>query len=434
MNTITIDCGASFVKGALFRDDKKIKVLQRKSPSCSCSPLKSVRQIVQIRELVRDLIVELSEDRAEYYLCISNEMHGFILADGRANPVVDYISWQNDLGDMNLRNSLDAAEFIKRSGMPLRGGLPSSNLSYLITGGFLKDYKELHFYTLGDYLIRYLSGINPTVSRSNAAATGLYDIVSDVWNDKLIDFIGADYIIFPNLSDEEICFDMSGCTYHTFPAIGDQQAALLGAGLKETDTLSFNLGTGAQVSRVSDKIELSDLWQVRPFFNNKYLITIPHIPSGRALNVFAGFVESILDTLGYEYTEESVWSGIVDSVKRQQTSNLKIDLGFFENAINSSTKGAVTNIDEHDLTMDNLFYAVVSQMADNFCTVADRIAVDRTGIRKLMFSGGIAQRFDSIRKCISDHFPDCEVLTAQGDTLEGLCNYCNMLISKTVKG
>ncbi len=434
MNTITVDCGASFVKGALFKDREKCKTISKKAPGYSKSPLNGVCHILQLREIIRDLIVELSEEKGDYRLCISNEMHGFILTDDNSNPITDYISWQIDLGDEKLRQSKEIEECIKKSGMPLRGSLPSCNLSYLVTCGYLQEYSNIMFYTLGDYIIKYLSSSEPFASRSNAAATGLYDIVSDSWNDELIHFIGAEKITFPTISSRDFCFEIDEHVYHVYPAIGDQQAALLGAGLTDQDILSFNLGTGAQVSRITDKISISPLWQIRPFFNNKYLITVPHVPSGRALNVYVRFIRSILDTYGFEYTDEIIWRGIMDAVNKQKDSELKIDMGFFENAVNSSIKGSIEDIDEFDFSMEALFGAVIKQLADNCCMVADRIVPDKKDITKILFSGGIANKFDVVRKRIEEYFPNNIVLNAKGDTLEGLCIYGEMMADENMKG
>ena len=93
MNTITIDCGASFVKGALFKDDKIVKECSQKSPSVHRNePLSEPIQITGIFGVVLKLIDELSDGLDSFHLCFSNEMHGFILCDAKLNPIIDFIT------------------------------------------------------------------------------------------------------------------------------------------------------------------------------------------------------------------------------------------------------------------------------------------------------------------------------------------------------
>jgi len=140
--------------------------------------------------------------------------------------------------------------------------------------------------TLGDYILKALSSKQPVCHPSNAAATGFYDLRKNNWNLNIIRNAGAADISFPEIGTEESVFRLEHVWLHALPAIGDQQAALLGAGLKDKRTLSFNLGTGAQVSRLVSDAACSCRYQIRPYFYNYYLKTLPHIPSGRALNVY----------------------------------------------------------------------------------------------------------------------------------------------------
>ena len=86
MNFITIDCGASFVKAALFNSEGE---LVRKT--VSQSPFGN-NQISSLTLLVQDIFSELlQEASSSVCLCVSNEMHGFLLAKADGTPVTDYM-------------------------------------------------------------------------------------------------------------------------------------------------------------------------------------------------------------------------------------------------------------------------------------------------------------------------------------------------------
>ena len=202
MNFITLDCGASFVKAALFNDNGEIvnRVVKQ-------SPF-GKNQIATLTSLVREIFESLLEKSdSEICLCISNEMHGFVLADAGGTPVTDYISWQKEYGRVSLPNGsacdiLSDSEYrdeIFHTGMPLRGGLPSVNLLYLRETGQLNFDEQIYFYTLGDYLIRVLADAQPNCHLTNAAATGLVDLEKKSWNEKLLKVVPPAQIIFPQI-------------------------------------------------------------------------------------------------------------------------------------------------------------------------------------------------------------------------------------------
>ena len=226
------------------------------------------------------------------------------------------------------------------------------------------------------------------------------------------------------LGIKPISFEFEGKCINAFPAIGDQQAALLGAGFSRDKDISFNLGTGAQVSVLTDVLELSNDYQIRPYFNNMYLKTIPHIPSGRALNVFFRFIKSILNTFDKDIDDELIWNVILESAwNAKSDSGLDIDLSFFENAVTDHLIGAITNISEYSLTMDNFWASVFNKAASNCIEVANRIIRDKLLYDRLVFSGGIARKNNFIRDKIIEYYPNADYIVAENETLYGLYKY-----------
>lgn len=432
MNTIAIDCGASFLKGALFQNNVIVKRAQRQSPAVHGAEglLKPV-QIDLLMPMVKDIIFDLASDIDEFTLCLSNEMHGFILANQEGSPYTDYISWQKEFGNevidgkssVDILKQEDFVEDILKSGMPLRGGLPSSNMLYLKRSGALSD-KPLFFYTLGDYIVRQLSGKEPLCHPTNAAATGLYDLLKGQWNSHLIETVSVINVHFPPIGITPINFIFEGHQVVCLPALGDQQAALFGAGFENEDDLSFNLGTGAQVSRLIKSIELSNNYQTRPFFNGYYLKSIPHLPSGRALNVFIRFFKDVLQVFGAAKNDADIWNCLLNEERKCSHSDLKVDLSFFQTPLTDHGVGSIDNIGENELTVGKLMKAVISQMVFNFIEIAERIEPDNAKIKRLVFSGGVARRIGSLRDGIISHYDkSIPVVVSEYETLVGLNKY-----------
>ncbi len=431
MNTIAVDCGASFIKGALFSGGEMQTCIRQAAPPEIKRDIFRTEKISALVGIVREMLQKLSEGLTEATLCISNEMHGFLLAYPDGRPYTGYLSWQTELlAAAEARAAIAAqlgeeqtAEAIRCSGMPLRSGLPVSNLVLLAGEHALPAGVPLHFYTLGDYLIRVVTGIEPYCHPTNAAATGFYDLLHSQWNTAYFRAAanGAEIILPPVRTDTQTV-QLGGVTLHIKPAVGDQQAALLGSGLLDASALSFNMGTGAQVSRITAIPETGD-FQLRPYFYGKYIKTIPHIPSGRALNVLFRFLRDVSVAIRQDVTDAEIWDMIGRAEERAagSISPLSCDLSFFENAVTDHTSGSITGIGEFDLTLDHLVGSVFHQMADNFISVAKRLlSGDEQPPEMLLFSGGIANRWHHLRTQIADGLGlGVPVTVSEHDTLHG---------------
>ncbi|MBQ7497906.1 MAG: hypothetical protein IJU00_08765 [Selenomonas sp.] len=441
MHTICLDCGASFLKGALLKDGKILRQVQRPAPHVTETEILVPRQVEKLVKLARDIISLLAKGLDEATLAIANEMHGFLLAWKDGSPCTDYISWQKEFGRLEVAGE-SAVRFLGQeifrdavcsTGMPLRAGLPSSNLLYLKKRGVLPQKEEVYFFVLGDYLLYRLSGSMPVCHPSNAAATGLYDLTTDKWQKQLVDAVTTDGVILPEVhagaSFTEFTFE--GTKITAVPTLGDQQASLCGAGLSFLGEISFNLGTGAQVSTLLPAGDLSELfadrkYQIRPYLEGRYIKTIPHLPSGRALNVYFRFVKSILEGCGYAREDEDIWKDILDAAAKAESGDLAVDLSFFENPVTNQVMGSIKNISEKNLVFGGLFASVFRQMGNNFLWAAGELGIGTP--RKIIFSGGVARKIKQLRGYIENGMGcGTETYVAKNEAMYGLCKYAQMM-------
>lgn len=435
MNTIAIDCGASFIKAALIQKGIIVKRKSFQSPPVhnSKNSILFPDYINSLIPEIKKIIIELAGNEKEILLCISNEMHGFILAYSDAAPFTDYISWQKEYGSISI-NGISSVDILRNqkysesvfySGMPLRAGLPTCNLLYLSRSGLIDNAKgTLYFYTMGDYILKCLSGKDPLCHITNAAASGFMDLRTKNWNPNLIEASRAENIIFPKIGTGKLEFRFKDILVHAVSAVGDQQAALLGSGLNNDNSLSFNLGTGAQVSEITSELKCSADYQIRPYFYGKYLKTIPHLPSGRALNVYLRFFKDLLQKANVEADDDYVWNILINSEAESDNNDLSVDLSFFENPITNNIYGNIVNISEYNFNTSNLMHSVFHQMASNFLWAANVIEPDKEKINTLIFSGGIARKIETIRKIILNYYNNkTDIIIACDETLLGLYKY-----------
>lgn len=436
MNTIAIDCGASFIKAALIENEIIVKQTEKASPNLGAEfDYTNPVLIEQIVSNVADVIRELATGE-ECFVCISNEMHGFILANSDGTPYTDYISWQKEYGGISIdgKSSADILlserykNDIKKSGLFYRNGLPISNLLYLKRMNKLENGR-LYFYTLGDYVLKRVFGIEPLCHVSNASATGIYDLIAGSWNEHILDLYGPE-IVFPRIGNEVVGAVFEGIKYSILPAVGDYQAALLGAGIDDDKSVSFNLGTGAQVSIMTSAPNPAEGIQILPFFGGKFMKRIPHLPSGRAMNVYIRFFRSVADNLGVDCDDSQIWQAVLNSVKNaDEDCSMSCSMSFFENPLDNDTKGKIESIGEYELTFANLSKCILQREADNFILAYYRLISkeEENKIEKIVFSGGIARKIEYIRQRIVESIDkQCDVIVAQNETLTGLYLYSRM--------
>ena len=65
-------------------------------------------------------------------------------------------------------------------------------------------------------------------------------------------------------------------------AIGDNQASFLGAAGSENNTLLVNMGTGGQISVLTDQYFETEGIEARPFLGGKYLLVGASLCGGKA--------------------------------------------------------------------------------------------------------------------------------------------------------
>ena len=429
MNIIGIDIGASFLKCARISEESG-EIEDAEEISAGELGRRGGKRIEGILCAVEKAIKRLSADETEVKVALSTEMHGFVLADGEGELKTDYISWQEEYGKEAGRDAacleavsgLIPAERIWETGMTLRLGLPSVNLYYLLRS---QDFGrgKLFFYTMGDFLIRKLAGCQPYVHPTNAAATGLYNVRLGCWDEEIMRRLGLAGIVFPEVWDgkTEIDVERDGKRYVFYPAVGDQQAALLGSGFCRKGQVSLNFGTGAQVSILAKKPSFSNFYQIRPYFYGSYIKTIPHIPSGRAVNVYFRFVKDLLSRFA-KISDEDIWDFIREEMENCKGAGLEADLSFFENPVTGHETGGLTNISEYGLSVGSLFAAVYGKMAENAEKMIRRLPSDK--IEEFVFSGGVARKTAYFREAVLRRFPEVEKFTvAENETIKGLRQY-----------
>lgn len=414
MYSLLIDFGASRVKVALC-DGKDIVKAKDYLP---VPPVVYDRLRYEISPL---LLKELFENIVDSYLdygiksiLICSEQHGFALSDGD-KFVTNYISWKDNRAFEEI-DGISSIDFVKKylpdfrnvTGMNIKCGIPAINIIHLLRTFRLP--KKIKVCSLPDILTG--SRIHSTM----LAGLGIWDIYKkEIYKDLEKLYMDFGYEVTFNYPTYEI--EVSGIFkgISVYTAVGDNQCALFGAKLAEGDII-INMGTGSQIAKIDEPDPLYEMEQ-RPYLNNKTLSIITHIPSGRALNCFVGFIEELFSLANSDKSAWDIFQNItLEDIKK---STLLFDLGVFESAYGFKRGGAISNIIDRDFNINNYLSSLLKAYMNQYINIINRYNIKYS---KIILAGGISKKLNIIMDYIHN-MTKKEVLKnniAVDETLEGL--------------
>ncbi|MDQ3249676.1 MAG: hypothetical protein M3Q45_10790, partial [Chloroflexota bacterium] len=237
------------------------------------------------------------------------------------------------------------------------------------------------------------------------------------WHHAVIARLGLAQLQWPTIQpfgDVVGTLTIAGKRLPCYTPVGDHQCALVGSFLGAGE-LSLNISTGSQVSLLTEQLTLGD-YQTRPFFDNRFLNTVTGVPAGRALNHLVNLLTEVAHAQGVTLADP--WSYLAEATAQVEETDLAVNLAFFDSA--SGRQGGISNIREANLTAGHLFRAAFQNMADNYRASALRLSPQQAW-RRLVFSGGLAQKMAVLRTIIQRQFSVEERLCATTeDALLGL--------------
>ncbi len=251
------------------------------------------------RQVALAVLRELAADLPGAPVClgITGQMHGVTLVDAGRRPLTHHITWQDRRA--NQPSDDDGPSYLQQylercTESDLRGTGCRLAPGYLaVTWFVLQQQGELpagvsQAVMLTDWLAAELCTGPVTTDRSNAAASGVYDLARDCWSEPLLQAGGLTRELLPDVVE-------SGAVQgHLCPAVaqqaglpvglavcspvGDNQASVIGSVPAGETALQITIGTGGQIN-----------WPIEEFVRVPGMDT-RYLPVGRSMLVGAGFV------------------------------------------------------------------------------------------------------------------------------------------------
>ncbi|EET61936.1 carbohydrate kinase, FGGY family protein [Marvinbryantia formatexigens DSM 14469] len=424
--------------------------------------LQDVAVIVRKATLLLEELLEQHPDAAA--IGLTGQMHGILYTDDAGRCISPLYTWQDGRGGLPTENTgadgrAGAPENIRAdcgtsaeedAGADGRAGVPENTWADCETGAVEKTgagapevprlaqretlaeevFRETgieiaagyglltHLYnqrhgevpdgaarlcTIADYFAMVLTGRRyPLMHVSNAASLGFFDCGRLCFARRALRRFGIDEKLLPEVTAD---FAVTGY-YKGIPvcaALGDNQAGFLGSVGFRKNVLLVNMGTGGQISMMTDRyIKIPDI-ETRPLDSGRYLLVGASLCGGRAYAILEAFFRMYAGALTGE--EAPQYETMERLARSGGTGTLEVSTLFAGTRTQPGLRGSITNICEDNFTPAELIRGVMKGMAAELYEMYRKIE-ESTGSRAelLVASGNGLRKNALLRETFSEMF------------------------------
>lgn len=397
MKAIGIDIGTTTISGVVL-DTEKRQVLEARTVQ-NGSFIKTEHEWERIQDV--DVILGKAVDLVKELLSccpetgavgLTGQMHGIVYVDRNGRHVSPLYTWQDGRGNLFTDGGRTLTEEARgRTGFIVPSGYGLISHLYNLRNG-LVPREAVSLCTIGDYLGMVLTGRkHPLVHISNAASLGFFDVQRAGFREDAMKEMGIDPSILPEITENLTELGR----YQGIPvtaALGDNQASFLGSVGIQKNILLLNMGTGGQISALSDRYFEAPGIEARPFVKGKYLLVGASLCGGRAYAALEYFFRSYIKAAGMEETSQYAVMAELAAKGMKDANPLKVCTAFNGTRAEPGLRGSITNIGEDNFTPENLTFGVLEGMArelyDMYCLMregtdlkAERLVASGNGLR-----------------------------------------------------
>ncbi len=372
---------------------------------------------VQEPEAIMQKVFRLLDEIFECYgdigmIGLTGQMHGIVYLDEDGRHISPLYTWQDGRGNMPLgdvslgsplsekiqterirQEELSAEEersvceiLEKEYGVRAHTGYGLITHLYNSRKNLVPD-GAVRVCTIMDYLGMRLTGRKaPLMHSSNAASLGLYDAEKGCFMTDVLRAAGADPSILPEVTEGfTVIGKYRGVSVSV--AIGDNQASFLGSVENASDSILVNMGTGGQISVLSDTYFTAKGIEARPFAAGHYLLAGSSLCGGRAYALLEGFFRSYAEAAGISGVDH--YAVMAKLLGEELTGEaLKVNTAFSGTREKPEKRGSVKNIGTGNFTPQALIRGVLEGMADELYKMYKKIEKGLTSPRSRMVASG----------------------------------------------
>jgi len=339
---------------------------------------------------------------------ITGQMHGILYTSRSGKAISPLYTWQDQSGDLPYRDQLSFAEYLsENSPYRMASGFGLTTCFYHKRTGQISpgSYKICN---IQDYVAMRMTGkTQPVTHVSNAAGLGLFDLTRGDFDRDIIMRFGINTDLLPEVTSRSV---VVGETIEGIPvcvAIGDNQASFLGSAGVDRDTMLVNIGTGSQVSVISDDYEVSSdqCLEVRPYLDGMNLVTGAPLCGGRAYALLENFFREVARMVGVEI--ESAYPYMDDLLSRTSPTGdpLIVSTRFSGTRADPRERGRIENIGLDNFTPEAMMRGFMDGMAQELYDLARPVLSGGSfRLRNLVAAGNGVRKNPAMKSILSGKF------------------------------
>ena len=340
--SLALDLGTTSIAAVAVDPDGNIVARVQQANTATVSglpPGHSEQDPLKLRELVCQVLSELTSHLPlpPIGLGLTGQMHGMMLVDPAGHPLGRLITWQDRRANETARlrsgdstqsswlelymESCDPRELSATGAHPAPGYM-GVTLAMLIASDAIPPSTAGATF-LADWVASELTHTPITTDRSNAAASGLFDLALDRWNPTLLHAgrIPADWMpevvesgtIVGNLTSEWAARTGLPVGLPVCGAIGDNQAAVLGSLPIGETAIQVNVGTGGQISWPVSSFQRVNSMDTRYLPHERFLLVGAGLAGGDAYAWVNRTARDWLRPFGTEPSSDEIYATLSEA-------------------------------------------------------------------------------------------------------------------------
>lgn len=356
----------------------------------------------EIRKTLENILAEHSDIAG---IGLTGQMHGILYVDKNGKALSPLYTWQDGRGNLKL------PEF---SGRSLCDILCEDHSVSAATGYGLVTHLynikrnlvpegTVSFCTIADYIGMVLTGRKaPLLHISQAASTGFYNYDSSCFDKKILSELGMDISMLPELTNEFECIG----TFRGIPvsvSIGDNQASFIGSVRDAENTVLANIGTGSQISLLSDKSINRRGIEARPFTKDSFLLVGAALCGGAAYAALENFLREYARAAGApDVPQYDIMKKLLEA---DTQSSWKVKPSFLGTRLDPKETGSISGISLQNFHPTAIIRGLLDGMTEELYGLYEVIC-EETGIHrtKLMASGNGVRKNSTLQNILRARF------------------------------
>ncbi|MFO7916964.1 MAG: FGGY family carbohydrate kinase [Anaerolineae bacterium] len=315
-----LDVGTTTLSAVILDTDSGCPVTSRscENDASVTGPSRAELDLAALRVSIIDLLAQTVRDIGERReevraLGVTGQMHGVALLAPDTRPLGPAITWQDGRveermpgGDVTYLQHFVALaggeEAFWRMGCLPAAGFMGPTLHWLRLNGRLPSAPARACF-IPDAAVAFLIGHPPPTDPTDAASSGLYDVVHGRWDEEFVERLGLPMGILPPVKPSgwpagELLPHMAEATglpsgTPVMGAVGDNQTSFLGSVREPGEAILLNVGTGAQISALIDDFHRLPGVDTRPFPHSRYLLVGAGLFGGRSYALLRDFFDQV---------------------------------------------------------------------------------------------------------------------------------------------